>query len=63
MTEDFYLSLSSRERLELLVAASRERGLAEAIVEKEYWVYKTLETLFALPTLGRHLALQRLRTD
>ena len=55
MIEDFYLSLNSRERLELLVAASRERGLAQAILEKDYWVCKTLEMLFALPDLGRHL--------
>jgi hypothetical protein len=55
MTEDFYLSLNSRERLELLVAAARERGLAQAILEKDYWVCKTLEILFALPDLGRHL--------
>jgi len=38
MTEDFYLSLNARERLELLDAASRERGLAPAILEKDYWV-------------------------
>lgn len=54
-TEDSYLSLSPRERLELLDAASRQSGLAPAILEKDYWVCKTLDALFGLPELGSHL--------
>jgi predicted nucleotidyltransferase component of viral defense system len=56
MAEDPYLSLTPRERLELLNAASQQRGLAPAILEKDYCVCKTLDALFALPKLGRHLA-------
>jgi hypothetical protein len=55
MAEDRYLSLGTRERLELLDAASRQSGLAPAILEKDYWVCKTLDVLFALPELGSHL--------
>ena len=55
MAEDSYLSLTPRERLELLDAASQQRGLAPAILEKDYWVCKTLDALFALPELGTHL--------
>lgn len=55
MADDPYLSLTPRERLELLDAASQQRGLAPAILEKDYWVCKTLSALFALPELGRHL--------
>jgi hypothetical protein len=53
-TDDPYLSLSPRERLELLDVASRQSGLAPAILEKDYWVCKTLDALFALPELGSH---------
>ena len=35
MAEDRYLSLETRERLELLDAASRQSGLAPAILEKD----------------------------
>lgn len=55
MAEDSYLSLTPKERLELLDAASQQRGLAPAILEKDYWVCKTLDALFALPELGSHL--------
>ena len=55
MAEDRYLSLAPRERLELLDAVSRQSGLAQAILEKDYWVCKTLDVLFALPELGSHL--------
>jgi hypothetical protein len=55
MTEDKYQDLNARERLELLDAVSRERGLAPAILEKDYWVCKTLDALFSLPDLGDHL--------
>lgn len=55
MTEDKYQHLNARERLELLDAVSRERGLPSAILEKDYWVCKTLDALFSLPDLGDHL--------
>lgn len=55
MPEDKYQSLSSRERFELLDHASQERGLAPSILEKDYWVCKTLDVLFSLPGLGEHL--------
>lgn len=55
MPEDPYLSLTPRERLELLDAASRQRGLEPAILEKDYWVCLTLDALFGLPELGEHL--------
>ncbi len=55
MAEDPYLSLTPQERLELLDAAAQQRGLAPAILEKDYWVCKTLDALFALPELGHHL--------
>ena len=55
MSEDRYLSLEPRERLELLDAASRQSGLAPAILEKDYWVCQSLDALFALPEIGSHL--------
>lgn len=55
MPEDAYLKLSRRERFELLDAGSRAAGLAPAILEKDYWVCRTLDVLFALPDLGQHL--------
>ncbi|MCB1212193.1 MAG: nucleotidyl transferase AbiEii/AbiGii toxin family protein, partial [Verrucomicrobiales bacterium] len=55
MADDPYLSLTPRERLELLDAAAQQRGLAPAILEKDYWVCKTLDAIFALPELGSHL--------
>jgi hypothetical protein len=55
MIEDKYRSLSSRERFELLDAASQQRGIAPSILEKDYWVCKTLDVLFSLPGLGEHL--------
>jgi len=55
MAEDPYLSLTSRERLELIDAASRQSGLAPAILEKDYWVCQVLDALFTLPGLGGHL--------
>ena len=55
MLEDKYQSLTTRERFELLDWASQERGLAPSILEKDYWVCKTLDVLFSLPDLGEHL--------
>lgn len=55
MTIDPYLPLSPRERVELLDHVSRQRGLAPTILEKDYWVCKTLDVLFSLPGLSEHL--------
>ncbi len=55
MAKDAYLTLSRRERFELLDAGSRAAGLAPAILEKDYWVCRVLGILFALPDLGQHL--------
>jgi len=55
MPDDAYLKLTRRERFELLDAGSRAAGLAPAILEKDYWVCRTLDVLFALPDLGEHL--------
>jgi hypothetical protein len=55
VAEDDYLKLSRRERFELLDAGSRAAGIAPAILEKDYWVCRTLNLLFALRDLGQHL--------
>ncbi|MFH0909582.1 MAG: nucleotidyl transferase AbiEii/AbiGii toxin family protein [bacterium] len=55
MPQDAYQKLSPRERIELLDASSRKSGLAPVILEKDYWVCRTLAILFALPDLGSHL--------
>ena len=52
---DLYLTLNPRERVELLDTASRKRGLATPVLEKDYWVCKTLDVLFNLAELGPHL--------
>jgi hypothetical protein len=55
MPEDAYLKLTLRERVELLDEISRRRNLAPAILEKDYWVCRTLDTLFSLSGFGDHL--------
>jgi hypothetical protein len=55
MADDAYLKLSRRERFELLDAGSRAAGIAPAILEKDYWVCRSLDVLFNLPDLGQHL--------
>lgn len=55
MPDDAYLTLSARERLELLDAGSRATGIAPAILEKDYWVCRSLGSLFALPDFAAHL--------
>jgi len=52
---DLYLTLNASERAELLDAASRKRGIAASVMEKDYWVCKTLAVLFQMPDLSRHL--------
>lgn len=55
MAEDRYLTLTPHERLEVLDAVARQLGVAPSILEKDYWVCRTLGALFALPELGGHL--------
>lgn len=55
MPADPYQELSSTQQLELLDEVSRRCGLVPAILEKDYWVCRTLDTLFHLPELGEHL--------
>jgi len=55
MTEDPYLKLTGRERVELLDEVSRRRNLPPAILEKDCWVCLTLDALFSLPGIGEHL--------
>ena len=55
MPEDAYQELTPKQRLELLDEVSRRRGLPTVILEKDYWVCRTLDALFALPDLGSHL--------
>jgi hypothetical protein len=52
---DDYLSLTKRERFEVLDAVSRRIGIAPAILEKDYWVCRTLGAIFELPGIGEHL--------
>jgi hypothetical protein len=55
MKVDAYQSLTARERTELLDAVAQKTGLPSVILEKDYWVCRTLAILFALPDLGDHL--------
>jgi predicted nucleotidyltransferase component of viral defense system len=52
---DSILKLNSRQRNELYQAASQQLGIAEVIIEKDFWVYWSLRELFALPGIGDHL--------
>ncbi len=52
---DAYQALTPRQQRELLDDVSRRTGLAPVILEKDYWVCRTLGILFALPKLGPHL--------
>ncbi len=52
---DSILKLSSRQRAELWEAASQGLGIADVILEKDFWVCWTLRELFALPGIGEHL--------
>lgn len=55
MPRDSYQELTPIQQRELLDEVSRRCGLAPAILEKDYWVCRTLDALFALPDLGSHL--------
>ncbi len=55
MPKDPYLSLTNTERAELIDEVSRRRNLAPAILEKDYWVCRTLDAVFSLPAIGEHL--------
>ncbi len=49
------LQLNPRQQAELYEASSQRLGIAEVIVEKDFWVCWTLRELFALPGIGEHL--------
>lgn len=55
MTDDPYLSLGRVERSELIDEVARRRNLAPAVLEKDYWVCRTLDLVFSLPGIGQHL--------
>ncbi len=55
MPRDTYQTLSAKQQLELLDEVSRRCGMAPAILEKDYWVCRTLDALFELQELGAHL--------
>lgn len=55
MPADAYQKLTPRQQLELLDEVSRQRGLAPTILEKDYWVCRTLNILFNLPGLEQQL--------
>lgn len=52
---DSILRLNARQRAELYQAASQQLGMAEVIIEKDFWVCWSLRELFALPGIGDHL--------
>lgn len=55
MHEDRFLSLTPRERRELMEEGARLTGLAPIILEKDFWVCHTLHHLFSLPEWKDHL--------
>ncbi len=52
---DSILRLNARQRAELYQAASQQLGMAEVIIEKDFWVCWSLRELFTLPGIGDHL--------
>jgi hypothetical protein len=52
---DAYQALTTRQQRELLDDVSRRTGLAPVILEKDYWVCRTLGVLFQLQDIGPHL--------
>jgi hypothetical protein len=55
MPADAYQSLTPGEKLELLDEVSRRTGLASVVLEKDYWVCRTLSILFSLQHFAPHL--------
>ena len=55
MPGDAYTTLTKQQQREMLDEVSRRRGLHPAVLEKDYWVCRSLEALFSLPKLGDHL--------
>lgn len=55
MSVDLYQALTSEQQKQTLDEVSRQLGIAPAIVEKDYWVCRTLDALFNLPELSDHL--------
>jgi len=55
MPADDYQALTPEQRKQTLDEVSRRLGIAPAIIEKDYWVCRTLDALFSLPELSDHL--------
>lgn len=52
---DKFALLSDQERKEILQEASKRRGLKEIILEKDFWVFWTLERLYSNPKIAPYL--------
>jgi len=55
MPADQYQNLTREEKKQTLDEVSQRRGIDPAIIEKDYWVCRTLHALFDLPDLSDHL--------
>lgn len=55
MPADSYQSLTPDQQKQVLDEVSRKLGISPAIIEKDYWVCRTLDALFHLPELSDHL--------
>lgn len=55
MPADRYQTLTPEQQRQTLDEVSRRLGIAPAIIEKDYWVCRTLDALFNLPELGDQL--------
>jgi hypothetical protein len=55
MPADPYQTLTPEQQRQTLDEVSRKLGIAPAIIEKDYWVCRTLDALFNLPELSDHL--------
>ena len=49
-------NLNSAEREELFLVTAREKALPEAVIEKDFWVFRTLDYLFCDSPWKKHLA-------
>jgi len=54
---DNILKLSKEERIELFGETGARRGMAPAVVEKDFWVCWTLKQLFSCPDIKSHIIL------
>lgn len=55
MPADRYQTLTPEQQRQTLDEVSRRLGIAPAIIEKDYWVCRTLDALFSLPELSNQL--------